>query len=164
MTKIEIKSSPLKYIVSLIAAIGFVVAGVIILLIDGPKWIGWSNIIFFGAGIPLFIWQILDKRPRLKIDDSGIIDRTIGVGKIAWEDIEGAFIKSVGSNDFICLNLKDNEKYINRLTAVRKAMTKANEKLGFTPVLLNLSGAGVNSHELLELIIKTIETKRNQSG
>ncbi len=163
MTKIEIKSSRSKYIVLLIGAIGFVVSGVLILLINGPAVIGWMSIIFFGAGIPLFIWQILDNRPRLKIDDTGIADRTLGVGRIAWEDIDGAFVKSIKGNDFICLQLIDSEKYTSKLNSIKKAMTKANEKLGFTPISLNLSGIAVSTHDIFELIIKTVEMKRNKN-
>jgi len=160
MKTIEIKSSRGKYFALLFGAIGFVAGGAFILLIGGPKLIGWASIIFFGAGIPLSIWQILDRRPRLKIDDTGIVDRTLGVGKIAWEDIEGAFVKSIQGNDFICLNLRNNKKYTDKLSSVKKAMISANEKLGFTPISLNLSGVDTNANEILELIMKTIEAKR----
>jgi hypothetical protein len=164
MTTIEIKSSRGKYIALLIGSIGFVAGGAFILLIDGPMLIGWMSIIIFGASIPLFTWQIFDRRPRLKIDDTGILDRTLGVGKIAWDDINDAFVKSIHSNDFVCLKLTDPEKYVGKLNSIKKAMTKANEKLGFTPISLNLSGVAVNTHEILELIMKTIEIKKNKNG
>jgi hypothetical protein len=164
MTNLEIKSSPVKYIVLLLGAGAFVAAGAFILLSGGPTLVGWLSIIFFGAGIPLFALQILDRRPRLKIDDTGIVDRTLGVGKIAWEDIDDAFVKSIQNVDFICLKLRNPEKYIGKLTPVKRAMAKANEKLGFTPISLNLSGVAVNTHEILELIIKTTELKRNKNG
>lgn len=125
MTPIEIKSSRSKYIALLIVAIGFVVCGSFILLIGGPVLIGWMSIIFFSAGIPLFTWQIFNRRPRLKIDDTGIEDQTLGVGKIAWEDIRGAFVKTIQGNDFICLKLIDPEKYIGKLNTVKKAMTRS---------------------------------------
>lgn len=164
MTTIEIKSSRGKYFALLIGSIGFVAGGVFILFIGGPKLIGWASIIFFGAGIPLSIWQIVDSRPRLKIDDTGIMDRTLGVGIISWQDIEGAYIKSIQNNNFICLNLNNNDKYLRKITSVRKAMISANEKLGFTPISLNLSGVDCNANEILELIMKTIEIKKDENG
>lgn len=160
MKTIEIKSSRSKYFGLLIGSIVFVACGFFILLNGGPELIGWASIIFFGLGIPLSIWQILDSRSRLKIDDTGIVDRTLGIGKISWDDIQGAFVKSIQGNDFICLNLRNTKKYTEKLSSVKKAMITANEKLGFTPISLNLSGVAVNTNEILELIIKTIEMKR----
>ena len=164
MTHLEIKSSRLKYVALLIGSFGFVAGGVFILLSGGPQWVGCISIVFFGSGIPLFIWQILDRRPRLKIDDTGIVDRTLGIGKILWEDIDGAYKKAIQGNDFICLKLRNQDQYLGKLTAVKKAMVKANEKLGFTPISLNLSGLSANTDQILELVLKMSEAKRKGYG
>lgn len=165
MTYLEIKSSRLKYMILFVGVVGFVVGGVFVLLSGGPQWVGWMSIIFFGSGIPLFIWQILDRRPRLKIDDSGIVDRTLGIGKIfLWEDIDGAYKKAIQGNDFICLKLRNQDRYLGQLSPVKKALVKANEKLGFTPIALNFSGIAANADQILELILKTAETKQKGYG
>ncbi len=154
MTYIEIKTSRIKYILLLMITIGFVAGGIFILMNNGPVWVGWMSIVFFGSGIPLFIWQIADSRPRLIIDDEGVNDRTLGVGKILWKDIDGAYLKSIQNNDFICLQLNNTKKYLGKLSPIKQATASANEKLGFTPLSLNLSGVSVDADQVLELVLK----------
>ena len=81
MEKIIIKNARWKHVLLLIGCLAFVIAGVWIVLIGKP--FGWVAIIFFGTGIPVSIWQLADSRPRLIIDEFGVLDRTLGVGSIA---------------------------------------------------------------------------------
>ncbi len=157
MMYIKIKTSRMKYILLLIVTASFAATGVLILMHNGPTWIGWMSIVFFGSGIPLFLWQIADNRPRLIIDDEGVNDRTLGVGKILWKDIGGAYLKSIQNNDFICLQLKNSEEYVAKLSPIKKASASANEKLGFTPLSLNLSGVSADTSQILELVLKMSE-------
>lgn len=159
MEKLMIKNSRWKYIALLIGCIGFVCAG-IFMVIDG-NWFGLAAIIFFGSGIPIFIWQLIDSRPRLIIDDNGILDRTLGVGRIAWSDIEAVYVQSISSNDFICLELKNTEKYAQNLSKVKRAMTTANRSLGFTDFNINLSGVDARTDEIFELIMKYCQLHQN---
>lgn len=152
MEKLIIKNSRWKYVLLLIGCIGFVAAG-IWMVIDGEPF-GWLGILFFGSGIPLSIWQIADSRPRLVIDERGVTDRTLGIGRIAWSDIEGAYVMSISGNDFICLELKNSEKYWQKLSKVKRAMATANRQLGFTDFNLNLSGVEASTDEIFELIMK----------
>ncbi len=157
MNDIRIQSSRLKYTVLLIASIGFVAGGVFLLNQAGPKWVGWMSIVFFGSMIPLFAWQLFDNRPRLILDDEGVQDRTLKVGKIYWNDISGAYLKAIKGNNFICLELRNEEKYLNKLSPLLKASTSANVKLGFTPLSLNLSGVNADANEVLEVVLKMSE-------
>ena len=136
----------------LIGSIGFVAAG--IAMVAQGKAFGWVAILFFGCGVPIYIWQIVDSRPRLIIDDDGVLDRTMGVGRIAWGDIETAYVRSIDGNDFICFELKDPEKYLQKSSKVKRAMAGANRGLGFTDFNLNLVGVDAKTEEVFELIIK----------
>ena len=163
MKHIEIKASRVKYLILLITAAAFTVAGVFIILVDGPAWVGWMSIVFFGCGgIPVFIWQLIDSRPRLVIDDVGLFDRTLGVGKIPWDEITGAYKKTIQGSAFVCLHLLDPERYVGKLSAVKRAMLRTNEKLGFTPISLNLSGTTVDPDQVVELVLKMVELKGNK--
>lgn len=159
MEKLIIKNSRWKYILLLIASIGFVCAG-IWMIIDG-EWFGWVGALFFGSGIPIFVWQIIDSRPRLIIDDNGILDRTLGVGYIAWRDIEAAYVQSISGNDFICLELRNTEHYAQKLSNVKRAMTAANRGLGFTDFNINLSGVDAKTDEVFELVMKYCQLNQN---
>jgi hypothetical protein len=152
MEKLIIKNARWKYVLLLIGSIGFVVAG--IWMVSDGKLFGWLAILFFGAGIPIFIWQIADARPRLIINDLGILDRTLGVGRIDWSDIEAAYVRSISGNDFICLELKNVEKYAGKLSRVKRAMASANRNLGFTDFSINLSGVDARTEEVFELVMK----------
>jgi hypothetical protein len=148
MDSIVIKNSRWLYFVFLIASFGFVVVG-IWMIFEGIM-LGWVSIAFFGSGALIFIWQIFDSRPRLIIDSEGITDRTLGVGKIVWADIEDASIKSIQGTDFICLKLVDPEKYLGRLSKVGRGIVDINRSLGFTESNLNLSGVQANTQEVFE--------------
>ena len=152
MEKLIIKNSPWKYVPLLIGCLGFVAVG--IWLVVHGKASGWVPIMFFGSGIPVCIWQIADARPRLIIDERGVVDRTLGVGRIAWSDIEAAYVRSINGNDFICLELRNAEKYSQKLSKVKRAMAAANRSLGFTDFNLNLSGVDANTAEVFELLMK----------
>ncbi len=162
---ITLKSSRARYAILLLCSLGFVAGGAFIVAHAKPvdRWIGWMNIVFFGAGIPLFIRQFVDARPRLVIDDRGIFDRTLGLGVIPWGDISGAYIKSIEGNHFICLELRDPGKWIARYSPMKRSLVAANEALGFTAVNLNLSGVAVEPLDVLEVVLKNaaLHSSRN---
>ena len=156
MTPITIKSSRLKYALLLLIGIAFVFAGVMMVTRGKPTdaWVGWTSIVFFGAGIPLFAWQFFDSRPRLVLNDEGVLDRTLGVGIIPWSQITGATLRSVHGNHFICLEVRNPEQWLERLSPLKRAMVSANEALGFTALNLNLGAVAADPTEIYELVLK----------
>jgi hypothetical protein len=160
MEKVEIKNSRWKNVLFLLASLGFV-AGGIGMVMDGEMF-GWTAILLFGGGALVFIRQLIDARARLIIDKDGITDRTMGVGTIKWEEIENAYVSSISGNDFICLEVKNPEQYINKLSKVKRALAGANRSLGFTELSVNLSGVDVSTEEVFELVIKYCELSRRK--
>lgn len=152
MEELIIKNSRQKYVLFLVLCIGFVAAG-FWMVMDGEMF-GWVGIVFFGSGLLVFIRQIADSRPRLIIDTHGVLDRTLGVGRIAWSDIKAAHVRSIYGNDFICLELKNPEKYLKQLSIAKRALVAANRGLGFTDFNLNLSGVDAKTDEVFELVMK----------
>lgn len=129
-------------------------------MIVSGQWLGWLAVVLFGLGIPLFIWQIIDPRPRLVVDEHGVFDRTLGVGRIAWSDIEAAYVRSIQGNDFICLELRNAERYTEKLSKVKRAMMASNRGLGFADINLNLSGVDARTDDVFELIMAYRENRR----
>ncbi|GBG02800.1 hypothetical protein AZSI13_21270 [Azospira sp. I13] len=164
MPPITLHASRLKYALLLLATLGFVAGGVFILLHGKPgdAWVGWMSILFFGAGILLFGWQLVDARPRLVIDEHGILDRTLGVGVIPWSEITGASLGSVQGTPFICLELRHPERWLEKLSPIKRALVSANQALGFSALNLNLSAVAADPAEVLELIQKTIATRHQR--
>lgn len=157
METLVISNSRWRYVLFLFVSVGFVATGVFLVKTADTTfetWAGWPAIIFFGAAIPLFVWQIIDRRPRLTIDDLGINDRTMGVGLIPWSEITDAYVRSIGGNNFICLVVRDPEMWVAKFSAAKRAMIKTNKALGFTELNVNLSGTGAQPQEVHELILK----------
>ena len=144
MTQIEqvkIANNRTEAIFLTLGSLGFVVAGVLILIEakGGGVLIGWMSTIFFGSCALVGFRMLFDTRPRLIIDRRGIYDRTIGVGRIPWSDINNAYLKSIRTNDFVCLELRNQNAYLQKLSAIQKFLASANHSLGFTPISLNVS-------------------------
>jgi len=160
---IKLYFSKRKYFLFLLGSLGFVAVGVF-LLIKGKQdaaVAAWLSIIFFGACSLAFIFPLFDARPRIILDDKGLFDRTLGVGLIPWSEITGAYAKSMRGNDFISLELKDDEKWLNKLSRFKRLLTLGNKSLGFTAINLNLSGVSVDTQQIYELVINQIKLNRN---
>jgi hypothetical protein len=159
MDRVILKSSRWHILLLLMLSLAFVVAGAFIVWRENAL-AGWTAIVFFGACAIVGIWQFIDGRPRLVIDQKGIWDRSLGIGTIAWADIDGAYVMSVAGNDFICLELREPERFVPRLSPVRRALSSANRALGATDFTLNLTGLEAETGEVFELILKRLAMSR----
>ncbi|MEO8887534.1 MAG: STM3941 family protein [Mucilaginibacter sp.] len=121
-----------------------------------PEFLNWFCICFFGLGIPLGIFNLLDKRPELILSETGIFDRSsYGIfekktnkGFIKWEDITDAYVYEwqntyrglkTGKHKYICIVL--NNKIQENLKKTNPISTKLAHTLGmgdFVIPLMNL--------------------------
>jgi len=95
MDKVVAQSARTRLLVPLIAALSFVAASVLTLLVDNSSkgaMISWTGIVFFGGGALVIGWQLFDTRPRVVIDDRGIFDRSLRIGVIEWHDVSDAYV------------------------------------------------------------------------
>jgi len=143
-----------RYALLTLGSLVFVVLGVWMIVADGKWGPGLLAIAFFGLGAAVGIWQFFDSRPRLRVSDAGILDRTLGVGLIKWTDITDAYLMSINRENFICLVLRNEADYLAHLSPLKKRLAAANQALGFTPISINLSGVDINPEQVLEYILK----------
>ncbi|KUG08363.1 STM3941 family protein [Solirubrum puertoriconensis] len=143
-----------RYALLTFGGLVFVAMGVWLLVKTENGGAGLITILFFGTGVAVGIWQLADTRPRLRITDEGILDRTLGVGLIHWADIADAYVNAVNHEYFICLHLYNEEEYTSRLSPLRRKLANANQALGFTTISINLSGVDLSPEQLLEYILK----------
>jgi hypothetical protein len=148
--ELRLRPSRVRYGALLAIALGFVALGLVLVFAAGAPWIGWANVIFFGAAVPLFLRQLLDRRPRLVIDGEGVLDRTLGVGVIPWSEITGA---DFAGSDFIRLSLRDPARCTARLGRVGRGLVAANRAAGFGELNLNLQGLAVRREDVLQSIL-----------
>lgn len=158
MQPIIIAQSRSRWALYLVGSALFTTIGVLVVRTRNGMLIGWADIIFFGCATLLCARNLLDTRPRIVLDDNGVLDRTLKVGVIAWSDITDAYARSMHGQNFICLNLRDPEKYTSRLSPAMRRMVSLNAKLGFTDLSLNFAGTNANVSQLEALIQSRIRT------
>ncbi|WP_394539830.1 hypothetical protein PRJ39_04295 [Lysobacter enzymogenes] len=146
-----------RYLALLLGALAFVAIGAFIVLrhpsLEGFL-IGGASIVFFGGGAVLFAFQLLDRRPRLVLDDEGLTDRTLGVGTIPWRDIAGAQLRTVRGHAFVCLQLRNPEQWSARLSARQRRLAALNQRMGYAMLNVNLSGVAADPQAVLKRILR----------
>ena len=152
MQPLIVQPSRKKWLGYLALSLAFVAAGVWMIATEGSSLLAWECTVFFGCTALVFVRQLSDRRPRITIDEKGILDRTLRMGVIEWNDIDGAYLKRMPGATFICLQLRDAKKYTSRLSPRVQRVVALNEKLGATPVSLNLTGVEAKPQEVLDLI------------
>lgn len=173
MEKIVIRNARLKAVLLTLVSLAFVAGGIFILSSDrdeshtrrgvSPKVAGWGAIVFFGGCSIVGIMQLFDSRPRLIIDNEGVFDRTLRCGKIPWTDILDARLQTISSQPFICLDLRDEERYLTLISPTRRALVAANRALGFSAFSLNLSHVDADPLEVFELVFRSIRRSDQSS-
>lgn len=78
--------------------------------------VGISAIIFFGFCAVFAFKKLFDKKYGLIINENGIVDNSnaTSVGLIKWTDIAGIRTEQVYSQNFIMLDVKNPEEYIQQ--------------------------------------------------
>ena len=154
MERVEIKSNRLKLFLLTLGSIAFVCGGVGMWRTGGDAFtrgMGMAAILFFGAcGISISRY-LLDPRPRIVFDEFGVTDVTLQVGRIAWNDIEGAGLVSMSNNKFIMLRLSNPEEYLAKLSKFRRGLARANRGIGFENLNLNLTGLATPPDEIMRI-------------
>ena len=76
-----------------------------------------------------FFKQIFSKEPLIEICDEYFYDNSsaISLGKIAWSDMDRAYIKG----GFLNIELKDSRVYFKKKNWIQMKMIKGNLKLGY---------------------------------
>jgi hypothetical protein len=164
MTPLVLGPSRGRFALLLLISLAFVFAGVAMALLGRDfrsVFIGWTSIVFFGGCAIVFVVQLLDGRPRIIVDDSGVFDRSLGVGVIPWAEILGADVREIANNRFISLDLRDANMFLARLSPVQRRLVEANTGLGFQPLNLNVGAVAIDPYVLAELIVKEAARRRS---
>jgi hypothetical protein len=114
---------------------------------------GWACIFDVVIVVYSFLPRLFDRKPRLIVDERGIFDQTLGVGFIPWRDIRNAHAKTFFGKSFVCLDLRNTSHWLMQLTRTQRALANGNERLGFSPINLYLTGASVSAECALHTIL-----------
>ncbi len=159
MQVVIIRTSLWKSFFFVLLCLMFVLMGIFILVVGEDRksfFIAIACIGFFGFGLIVLLRQAIDRSPRIIIDQYGVFDSTLGVGRIDWEDIKISLLTAVFSNNFICLKLSNTSRYLERLSNLSKNLAKVNKSLGFGELNLNLTLVDMKPKEIQEIVMKQV--------
>ncbi len=90
------------------------------------------------------------------IDHEGIYDSRLGIGKIPWAEIVHAQIELCYHTRFLCLRVRDPERFLLKVPPHLKHKFVQNYNLGFTSFNVDISGVNVNPIMLKEIVERNI--------
>ena len=154
MMEYKIYKSPWKAIKLLVVCSLFVAAGIFILTAGKASPVmAWLTIIFFGLGIPLGLFQLLDRRPQIIVNEIGLFDRTAHKDFINWEIIKDAYIVKVQQETFICLVVPEEFEPSVHKSGFKKKMAGLSKAIGFQELNISLGNVNVNAERMAEFIL-----------
>lgn len=138
--------------VTLVCCLILIGVGIYLRVIGEDELVAWGVIALSGGTGFLFAPKALDWRPRLVIDDAGVLDRTLGIGLIRWDEVRGTALDFVDGKEFVCLQVQNPEKSDSNVPAGRRKLAAANRDAGFAEVTLDLSGVSMATEDVVALI------------
>lgn len=103
------------------------------------------------GGFGMQRWR--DRSPALVIDALGIDDRVSGAraGRIPWADVRGLAVLNVRHDYRLVVQLAEPARYLDRLSAARRALAQADLRLCGSPVAIAARSLQIDFAELLTL-------------
>lgn len=122
--------------------------------------LAWTLLCFTAGLLAAAWWRRRARRSRVSCDDRGLFARELGLGRIPWEEIEGAYPPTRRDPDALFLRLRVSRSLAERL---REGAARGGRepRPGETfDVRLDLSGATMTPAELLQAILLRGEAPR----
>ena len=113
---------------------------------------GWMGICIFSPCFIIFLRLFFRTGPQVIIDERGIEDKRSKAGLVEWDDVVTLSIGKVYSQRFLCIEVVDARKYLDRLPAVAKAIARSNRALGFTEITIGFSAFSHTPGEVMNFI------------
>lgn len=120
---------------------------------DAPQWIAWLSIGFFGLGLPFGIYQLLDRRPQIIVNEFGVFDRTTHHEFINWEIIRDVYLIAVNRQQFICLVVDEAFEPSRKKNKFRQGMASLNKGFGFQELNISLGLVRIDAMRFAEFIL-----------
>jgi len=153
-TELKIYKSPRKAVQLLLGCSLFVALGLFLLKQpDTPKLVAWLAVSFFGLGLPVGLFQLLDRRPQIIVNELGIFDRTTHRDFINWEIIQNVYLVEVHEQPFICLIVDETFEPSRKKGWFGRGLAHLNKSMGFQELNISLGSVNVNTERLATFIL-----------
>lgn len=150
MTEIKLYKSSLKSLRLLFLSSIFVIPSIFSIITEKQtKFIVWFCFLFFGIAFLISIFNILDKRVQIIINEFGIWDRAINQETIKWEFIKNAYRVEIYKQVFICI--KTDRKFLMKKKLDRWA-SFLNKASGAQNININFSYINNDIEKTITLI------------
>jgi hypothetical protein len=77
----------------------------------GNRALGLTGILFFGLCDMVIFRGLISKKPLVILDEQGIMDSRLKIGKIYWRDIAQIYRSRRHSKDYLCIELSNRENF-----------------------------------------------------
>ncbi|OGX60574.1 MAG: hypothetical protein A2189_05110 [Paenibacillus sp. RIFOXYA1_FULL_44_5] len=151
-----------KLLRAILLSVLFVAAGVFVLETQ-TLWI-WDilvipGILFFGAGMLILLYRLINKKPSHVINEEGIWFNPSRSNKeqIKWEDIQNLTIQQISRQRFIGIDLHNMEQFLSTRKAWRKKLIQFNAGLIQAPIIIGESLLSMKLEELHSLMLEMWE-------
>lgn len=112
--------------------------------------LGWAGIAFFGLCFVVALPRVLRSGPVIRIDTTGIWWRDWSDRTIPWSEIRAAWPGSVKGQKFLCLELRDPERYPPR--GLFRVTAGINRGMGFGDVPISTTGTNARFDALVDAV------------
>jgi hypothetical protein len=132
---------------------------------DAPQWLAWMSIGFFGLGLLVSLFQLLDRRPQIIVNDVGVYDRMMHHEFINWAIIQDVYLAEINKQRFICLVVDQAFEPSRRKGAFRKGVASLNKEMGFQELNISLGFVDIDALRFAEFILTmrgTAPPERNE--
>lgn len=158
MYEIKIYKSKLKAFYLLLGSLGFVLTLLFLkdfsLKFTLEDFFPIFSILFFGLGMLLGLFQILDYRPQMIITKNGIWDRTSIKEELKWSQIKEIIPIKMYEETFLSVQTDDTYVVPRKKN---KLFLKLNSLFGFHDQNINIGNLKINNVELLRLLYQAVD-------
>jgi len=92
--------------------------------------IGIAVLVLFGIGALCGVARLINSKPVLVVDNAGVHEHAsmTGVGFLAWDEIKVSVVMRQGVQRLLFLDLADPESILTRVSRVRRALLRWNQR------------------------------------
>ena len=138
----------------------------LLILLPWIAFVGWLSsswalplivgIFFVVRGLRAFF----DSRPKITISNEGLYDRRLGIGRIAWDDIDSASaFRGVKGGPSLVLKLRNADVYHARLFRTRPLQASLMRLLAPSQLQLSFDGLDASASDIAAVINEIIATR-----
>lgn len=154
MTEFRLYKSRRKALKLLLGCAAFVAVGCFLLVRGAsPPWGPWACIGFFGLGFPISIFQLLDRRPQIIVNEFGVFDRTAHHEFINWEIIRDVYFVELNRQQFICLVVDEAFEPSRRKGKFQQGLARLGKEIGFQELNISLGYVDIDPMRFAEFLL-----------